>query len=176
MMSDFIVSPLALMAFLNTLMWTLGLLSLIKVGYCNFLYGSSIVGFDTSCTTSGWYHGGMNMRGLGVGHPKGPMGGLKGGFLSRSPLGEFPPSESLGCSPSSGWWSQPLGMWVGKLVVTCIVVGTNIITSCWIGCLSLLVNGWTTVGNWFPTRNGIYVGGTIGYLGTQYIIPGTKHV
>jgi hypothetical protein len=43
------------------------------------------------------------MRRLGVGHPKDPTSGLKGGSLSESPLGEFCPSEYLGCHPSDGW-------------------------------------------------------------------------
>jgi hypothetical protein len=28
-----------------------------------------------------------------VGHPKDPIGGLKGGFPSGSPMGKLPPSE-----------------------------------------------------------------------------------
>jgi len=39
---------------------------------------------------------------LGVGHPKYPIGGLKGGFSGRSPLGEFLLSESPSCPPSNG--------------------------------------------------------------------------
>jgi hypothetical protein len=70
----------------------------------------------------------MNMCMSSAGHPKGPIGGLKGGSLSKFPLGELPPGESLGCPPSDGWRSKSLGMRVGKLVVTCIVVGTNIVT------------------------------------------------
>jgi len=31
------------------------------------------------------------MRGLGVSHPKSSIGGLKGGSLGKSPLGELPP-------------------------------------------------------------------------------------
>ncbi len=97
-----IVSPLALMAFLNTLMWASGLVSLTSVGYCSFLYGSLVTSFGTCYTTSGWYHGGINMRGLSVGHPKDPIGGLKGGSLGGSLLGEFLPSEFLGCFPFGG--------------------------------------------------------------------------
>ncbi len=130
------------------------------------MYSSFVIGFDTSCTIGGWCHGGMNMCGSGVGHPKGPTSGLKGGFPRRSPLGEFP-----GCPPFGDWWSKPLGMWMDKLIVICIVVKTNVITSCWISCLLLLVTSWTTIGNWFPTEYGIYVGGTIGYLGIGYTFP-----
>jgi len=43
------------------------------------------------------------MCGLGVGHPKSSTGGLKGGSLGRSLLGELPPCESLGYLPSYGW-------------------------------------------------------------------------
>jgi hypothetical protein len=40
---------------------------------------------------------------IGVGHPKGSIGGLKGGSLGKSPLGELPIGESLGCPPCGGW-------------------------------------------------------------------------
>jgi hypothetical protein len=72
----------------------------------------------------------MNMCRSGAGHPKGPIGGLKGGSLGKFPLCELPPSESLGCPPSNGRWSKSLGMWIGKLVITCIVVSTNTVTCC----------------------------------------------
>ncbi len=71
--------------------------------------GSLVVDFEISYTTSGWYHGGINMRGSGVGHPKNPIGGLKGGSLIRFPPSELPPSESLGYLLASGWWSKHLG-------------------------------------------------------------------
>jgi hypothetical protein len=40
-----------------------------------------------------------------------------------------------------------LGIWVGKLIVTYIVVGIDVITGCWISYLSLLITSWTTIGN-----------------------------
>jgi len=40
---------------------------------------------------------------LGVGHPKDPIGGLKGGSLNKSPLGELLLGESPSCPPSNGW-------------------------------------------------------------------------
>jgi hypothetical protein len=43
------------------------------------------------------------MCGSCVGHPKYSTCGLKGGYLGGSPLGELPPSESLGCPPFGGW-------------------------------------------------------------------------
>jgi hypothetical protein len=43
----------------------------------------------------------MNMHESNVGHPKGPISGLKGGFPGKSPPSELPLSESLG---SSGGW------------------------------------------------------------------------
>jgi hypothetical protein len=42
--------------------------------------------------------GGINICGLGAGHPKNPTCGLK----DDSPC-KFPPSESPSCLPSSGW-------------------------------------------------------------------------
>jgi hypothetical protein len=42
------------------------------------------------------------MRKSSVGHPKDPTGGLKGGFLGGSLLGELLPSEFLGCLPFDG--------------------------------------------------------------------------
>ncbi len=74
---------------------------------------------------SDWYHGNINIHGLGVGHPKDSIGGLKGGSLNGSPIGELPFGESLGCPPSSGWWSKPMGIWVSKLVVTYTMVVTR---------------------------------------------------
>jgi hypothetical protein len=53
------------------------------------------------------------------------------------------------------------------------VVGIDAIICCWTSCLSLLVISWTIVENWFPTEFGIYVGGTIGCLGTGYTFLGT---
>jgi hypothetical protein len=38
------------------------------------------------------------MHGLGVGHPKDPIVGLKGGSFDGSPLGEYP-----GCLPFGSW-------------------------------------------------------------------------
>jgi hypothetical protein len=102
---------------------------------------------ETSYTIGGWYHGGINIHGLGVSHPKDPTGGLKGGSSDWSPLGELPPSESPSCPPSGGWGSKPLGIWVSKLIVTYPVVGTNEVIGCWASCLSLLVIGWTTIRN-----------------------------
>jgi hypothetical protein len=67
---------------------------------------------------------------------------LKGGSFDGSPLGEYP-----GCLPFGSWWLEPLGIWVGKLIITCIVVGVDVITGCWTSYLSLLVIGWTTIGN-----------------------------
>jgi hypothetical protein len=107
----------------------------------------------------GCVNGGMNMRGSSVGHPKGPTCGLKGGSPGESPLDELALGEFASCPPSSGWWLEPLGMWIGKLIRICIVVGIGAITSCWTSCLSLLVTGWIPIGNWFSTKYGIYVGG-----------------
>jgi hypothetical protein len=126
------------------------------------LYGSLVVDSTIGCTTSGWYHGGMNMHRLGASHPKDPICGLKGGFPSKSPPNELPWGESPNCLPFGGSKSKPLGIWISKLVVTCIVVGIDAIIGYLISCLYLLVIGWTIVGNWFPTEYGIYVGGTIG--------------
>jgi hypothetical protein len=42
-----------------------------------------------------------------------------------------------------------------------------------VGCLSLLVIGWTTIGNWFPMEYGVYVGSTTSCLGTRYTFPCT---
>ncbi len=53
------------------------------------------------------------------------------------------------------------------------MVGIGAITSCWIGYLSLLAIGWTTVENWFSTKYGVYVGGTTSCLGTGYTFLGT---
>ncbi len=68
---------------------------------------------------------------------------MKGGSLNGFPPDEFLPIESPSCPPSSGWWSKPLGKWVGKLIITYTMVGISAIT----GCLSLLVISWTTIGN-----------------------------
>jgi hypothetical protein len=73
---------------------------------------------NTNYTISGQYHGGMNMRGLGVGHPKGSTRWLKGGSLGRSPPGELPLGESLGCPPSGGWWLNPVGGTLNVIFVT----------------------------------------------------------
>ncbi len=86
------------------------------------MYGSLVAGFETSCTISGWYHDGINIHGLGVGHPKDPMNGLKGGSFDESPPCKFPPNESLGCLPFGGWWLKPLSIrWLKTLskCVTC---------------------------------------------------------
>jgi len=40
---------------------------------------------------------------LGAGHPKDSIGGLKGGSLGISPLGELPLGESLVCPPFGGY-------------------------------------------------------------------------
>jgi hypothetical protein len=105
------------------------------------MYGSLVVGYGISCTIGCWYYGGMNMRGLGVGHSNDPTCELNGGPPSGSPLNELPPCESSSCLPFSGWWAEPLGTWVGKLVLTCTMVGTSAIICCWIGSLSLLIIG-----------------------------------
>jgi hypothetical protein len=94
------------------------------------MYGNLVVSSDIGCTTGGWYHGGMNMHGSSVGHPKGPISGLKGGSLGGFPSNELLPNESPHCFPSDGWWLEPLGMWGGKLEVTCTMVGTGVITAC----------------------------------------------
>ncbi len=61
-----------------------------------------VAGSETSCTIGGSYHDGINIRGLGVGHPKDPACGLKGGSFDESPQGEHLPSESLSCFPYCG--------------------------------------------------------------------------
>ncbi len=86
-----------------------------------------VVNFATSCTIGGWHHGGMNMRRLGVGHPKDPTSELKGGFASGSPLDELPQGESPSCPPFGGWWSKPLGIWIGKLIITYTMVDIDVI-------------------------------------------------
>ncbi len=53
------------------------------------------------------------MRKSSDGHLKDPTCGLKGGFLVRSPLGELPPGESIGCLASNG---GDQNLWVHKLV------------------------------------------------------------
>jgi hypothetical protein len=70
------------------------------------MYGSLVAGSEISCTTNGWYHGGINIRESSVGHPKDPTSGLKGCSPSKSPLGELLPSEFLDCLPFGGWWSN----------------------------------------------------------------------
>ncbi len=73
------------------------------------MYGSLVVGFVIGCPINGWYHGGINMCGSGVGHPYDPIGGLNGGPPGRFPPDELPPRESPSCPPSGGWWPEPLG-------------------------------------------------------------------
>jgi hypothetical protein len=124
------VSPLTLMTFLNTLMQALGSVSLTYVGYCSFMYGNLVIGSNIGCTTCGWYHGGINMHGSGVGNPKDPTSGLNGRPLGRSPPNELPLGEFPSCLPFDGLWVEPLGTSVGKLVVTYKVVGTNVVTGC----------------------------------------------
>ncbi len=70
------------------------------------MYSSLIASFGTSYTTSYWYHGGINMHVLGVGHLNDPIGGLNGGPPSRSSLNKLPLGESLGCLPFNGWWVE----------------------------------------------------------------------
>ncbi len=55
---------------------------------------------------------------------------LKGGSPGIFLLSELPLGESLGCPQSDSWWSKLLGMWIGKLVVTCTMVSTNAIKGC----------------------------------------------
>jgi hypothetical protein len=43
------------------------------------------------------------MHGSSVGHPKGPISGLKGGSLGGFPSNELLPNESPHCFPSDGW-------------------------------------------------------------------------
>jgi hypothetical protein len=43
------------------------------------------------------------MRGLGVGHPNDPIGGLNGGPLGAFHLSELPLGESPSCPPFDGW-------------------------------------------------------------------------
>ncbi len=123
------------------------------------MYGNLIVGSGTSCTIGYWYHNGINMHGLGVGHLNDPTCGLNGGPLNEFPPSELSPCESPSCPPFSRW-AEPLGTWPSKL--TCTMVGTNVVTRSKTSLMSLLVTSWTTRGNWFPTKCGEYVGGTIG--------------
>ncbi len=67
-----------------------------------------VVSSSISYTIGGWYHGDINMHGLGVNRPNDPIGGLNGGYPSDYFLSELPPGESLGCLPSNGWWTKPL--------------------------------------------------------------------
>jgi hypothetical protein len=69
------------------------------------MYGSLVTSFGTSYTTNGWYHGGINIHGSGVGHLNDPTSGLNGGPPSISLLSELPLGESQGCLPSDGWWA-----------------------------------------------------------------------
>jgi hypothetical protein len=62
-----------------------------------------IASYGTSCTTSGWYHGGVNMCGSSASHPKDPTSGLKGGPPNESPPTELPLGESLSCPLFGGW-------------------------------------------------------------------------
>ncbi len=73
------------------------------------MYGNLVATFETSCTTSGWYYGGINRCRSSAGHPKDATSRLKGGPLGRFPPNELLLGESLGCPPSSGWWSKSLG-------------------------------------------------------------------
>jgi hypothetical protein len=111
------------------------------------LHDSLIIGFGTSCIIGCWYHGGINMCGSGVNHSNDPICGLNGGFPNGSPLGELILSEFLGCPPFDHWWAKPLDSWVGKWVLTYIVVGMNAVIGCWISLLSILVIGWITIRN-----------------------------
>ncbi len=78
------------------------------------------------CATCCWYHGGINMCELGVGHSSNdPTSGLNSGLLGGSPLGEFSSCDSPSSLLSSGWWVEPLGTWIGKLVLTYTMVGTS---------------------------------------------------
>jgi hypothetical protein len=53
------------------------------------------------------------------------------------------------------------------------MVGTSVIIGCWTSYLSMLIIGWTIVGNWFPIECGVCVGGTIGCSSTGYTYLGT---
>jgi hypothetical protein len=64
------------------------------------------------------------MCGSSVGHSNDPTRGLKGDPPCGSLLGELPPCESPSWPPSSGWWAEPLGTYVGKLMLTCTMIGT----------------------------------------------------
>jgi hypothetical protein len=58
-------------------------------------------------------------------------------------------------------------------MLTCIVVGSGVVTYCWIGPLSLLVIDWTSVRNWFPIVRGVYIGGTTSSSCVGYTYPCT---
>ncbi len=94
------------------------------------MYGNLIVGFGTSCIIVYWYHGGKNMHGLGIKYTYDPTSGLNGGPSSGSPSGELPWGEFRGYLRFGGWWIEPLGTWVGKLVLTYIMVVIGAITYC----------------------------------------------
>ncbi len=53
------------------------------------------------------------------------------------------------------------------------MVGIGAIVGYWIGCMSLMVISWTIIGNQFPTKYGVYVGGTLGCSSTRYTFPST---
>jgi hypothetical protein len=89
-----------------------------------------IIGFGTIYTTGYWYHGGINMNGLGIKYTYDPTSGLNGGPLGGSLPGELPWSEYQGCPPFGGWWTKPLGTWVGELVLTYTMVVISAITYC----------------------------------------------
>ncbi len=101
------------------------------------------------------------------------MIGLNGGPLSGSPLGELSPCEFPNCPPSNYWWVKPLGTWVSKLMLICIVVSIGEVIYFWISPLSLLIIIWTIEANWFPIECGVYIGGTTSYTSIRYTYPDT---
>jgi hypothetical protein len=75
--------------------------------------------------------------------------------------------------PFSGWWKEPFGPWVGKLIsvqcssiLTSTVVIMGIVTYFGTSPLSLLMIGLTITVNWLATICGVYIGGIIGCSGT----------
>ncbi len=59
---------------------------------------------------------------VGLGHSNDQIGGLN--VLPCALL----LSESSGCLPCGGWRAKTLSAWTCKLVLACIVVGTQVVT------------------------------------------------